>query len=166
MGGSTFQLVQANVALGKAPLSEPVMQGFVEQLEYINSVADRSPGFVWRLQTEDGDATSVQVFDDPLVILNMSVWETIEDLYDYVFRSDHRGPMKNRRAWFDRMDRPHSVMWWTPAGERPTVAEAEKRLNLLRDRGPTPAAFTFATLFDPHGAPMARSTGRDRGCGV
>ena len=162
----TQHIAQANIALGRAPLSHPMMAGFVEQLEYINSVADRSPGFVWRFQTEEGDATATRVFDDPLIIFNMSVWESIEDLYEYVFRSDHLGPLNERRTWFTRMERPHSALWWVPSGEHPTVAEAERRLNLLYVHGPSPAAFTFAKLYDPEGEPLVRSSRMDRGCGV
>ena len=84
-----YHISQANIALGRALLNDPIMQDFVNQLEYINSVADKSQGFIWRLQTEDGDATSVEVLDNPLIIFNMSVWESIENLYDYVYRSDH-----------------------------------------------------------------------------
>lgn len=151
MSVPSIHLAQANIALGRAPLTDPIMQGFVEQLEYINSVADRSPGFIWRLQTEQGDATAIEVFDNPLIIFNMSVWASIESLYDYVYRSDHSGPLKVRRDWFKKLDRPHSVLWWIPAGSLPDVAEGERRLNLLRDNGAIPEAFTFAQLFDQHG---------------
>ena len=154
MSSENFQIAQANIARARAPLTDPVMRGFVEKLDYINAVADRSPGFVWRLQTDDGDATGIRVFDDPLMILNMSVWESIEDLYEYVYRSDHLGPLKSRSAWFRKMDRPHSVLWWVASGEQPSVPEAERRLRLLERRGPSPEAFTFSSLFDPDGAPM------------
>jgi len=162
----TYHIVQANVARGRAPLTDPVMRDFVEQLEYINSVADRAPGFVWRLQTDDGDATAIRVFDDPSMIFNMSVWESVEQLYEFVFRSDHLGPVKDRRAWFTKMDRPHSVLWWTPAGRLPTVTDAEQKLMLLHERGPSPAAFTFAELFDSAGRPIGRGSRMDRECGV
>ena len=94
----------------------------------------------------------------------MSVWESVEDLYEYAFRSDHQGPVRNRGAWFERLDRPHSVLWWVPAGELPTVAEAERRLDLLHEHGPSPAAFTFARLFDPSGRHMLRGSRMDREC--
>ena len=159
-------IAQANIARGRALLTDPVMSGFVEQLDYMNSVADRASGFVWRLQTEDGDATGIEVFNDPLIILNMSVWESVEDLYEYVFRSDHVGPVKDRRSWFAKIDRPHSVLWWVRAGTLPTVADAERKLDLLRELGPTPAAFTFTQSFDVSGRPMVRESRMDRGCGV
>jgi len=153
-----FNLAQANIARGHAALDDPIMSGFVEQLEYINSVAERAPGFVWRFQTEEGDATAVRVFGDPLLIFNMSVWESIESLYAYAFESDHRRPMKDRKSWFEKMDRPHSVMWWIPAGATPTPEEAERRLNQLATEGPSPNAFTFAKPFDQQGAPIRRSS--------
>ena len=161
-----YHIAQANIALGRALLTDPMMQGFVDQLDYINSVADRSIGFVWRLKTEDGDATSIRVFDDDLIIVNMSTWRSIEDLHAYVFRSDHLGPLKDRRAWFTKMGRPHSVLWWVPVGVDPTVAEAERRLTLLHEDGPSASAFTFAELFDPAGRPMVRGPRLDRECGV
>ncbi len=157
----SFYVAQANVALGRAPLTDPLMKGFVEQLEYINSVADRSPGFIWRLQTEDGDATAIHVFNNPLIIFNMSVWASIENLYDYVYRSDHLGPLKARREWFGKLDRPHSVLWWIPASSLPDVAEGERRLNLLRDNGPGPEGFTFTQLFDQRGLPVRNQSGHN-----
>lgn len=166
MSTGLYHLAQANIARGRAPVTDPVMQGFVDQLDYINSVADRSPGFVWRLQTEDGNATAIQAFDDPLIIFNLSVWESVEALYAYVFQSDHQGPMRARREWFTRLDRPHSVLWWIARGELPDIPEARRRLDLLRDEGPTPDAFTFGRLFDPDGRPIERSPGIDRECGV
>lgn len=166
MNNPKYHIAQANVALGRAPLTDPAMRGFVEQLDYINALADRARGFVWRAQTEDGDATAIRVFDDPLVIFNMSVWESIEDLYAYVFESDHTGPVRDRRTWFAKMDRPHSVLWWIPVGEHPSVAQAEERLRLLHEQGPTPFAFTFAKLFDPLGEPVVRTPRMDRECGV
>ena len=151
MNGRTFHLAQANIARGRAALTDPVMKGFVDQLGYINVVADQAPGFVWRLQTEEGDSTAIRVFDDPLIIFNMSVWESVDALYAYAFESDHRGPVRDRHSWFTRMSRPHSVLWWVAKGTLPTVEEAEVRLRLLEDRGPTAEAFTFAQLFDPAG---------------
>ncbi len=166
MSDGPYHLAQANMARGRAPVTDPVMRSFVDQLDYINSVADRAPGFVWRLQTEEGDATAIRAFDDPLIIFNMSVWESVDALRAYVFQSDYVGPMRNRREWFTKLDRPHSVLWWVAQGEQPDVAEARRRLDLLRDAGPTPDAFTFARLFDPDGRPIERSPGVDEECGT
>lgn len=148
------ELAQANIARMVAALDDPVMAGFVEQLEVINAVADRSPGFVWRLQTEAGDATAIRAFDDPRILFNMSVWESIDSLYDYVYRSQHATPMRERRRWFDPLDAPHLVLWWVRAGHRPGIDEARERLDRLVRLGPTPAAFTFRSAFTPNGDPI------------
>ena len=163
---SEYYLAQANIARARAPLTDPVMAGFVEQIEYINSIADRAPGFVWRFQTEDGDATAVRVFDDPLLIFNMSLWESVEALSEYAFRSEHRTPLLRRKDWFTKIDRAHSVLWWVPRGHLPTVSEAEKKLTLLDSAGPTSKAFTFPRLFSPEGEPLPRSNRLEHGCGV
>ena len=114
-----YHLAQLNIASTRAPLDDPIMKGFVDQLDYINAVADRSEGFVWRLQTEDGDATAIRAFDDDRIIVNMSVWESLEALHDYVHRSDHLGPLRDRKKWFTRIEGPSLVLWWIPAGDPP-----------------------------------------------
>jgi hypothetical protein len=143
----SFHLVQLNVARLRAPLDSPQLAGFVAGLVPINAVADASPGFVWRLQTEEGDATAVRAFDDPMMIVNMSVWESLDALADYVYRSGHREMMRQRREWFERLAEAYLALWWIPAGELPTVADAERRLALLRRIGPSPEAFTFRSPF-------------------
>lgn len=129
------------------------MRGFRRQLDEINAVADRSPGFVWRLQTDDGDATSIQLFDEPRMIVNMSVWESIESLYDYVYRSEHLRVFRDRKKWFEEMEGPHAVLWWIPAGTTPDVTEITKKLAMVERDGPAPDAFTLRHLFGPDGAP-------------
>lgn len=150
----SYHLAQANIARAVAPLDDPAMAGFVEQLEYINSVADRSPGFIWRLQTPDGDATAIRVFDDDRIIFNMSVWSSVEALYRYTYRSDHLAPLRDRRKWFERLDRAHLVLWWIPAGHIPTIGEARARLDALDRGGPGREAFTLRRAFTPDGAPF------------
>ena len=147
-------LAQANIARMIAPLEDPVMAGFVEQLDFINSVADRSPGFVWRLETEAGDATAIRAFQDERILLNMSVWTSLESLYDYVYRSEHLQPLHNRRQWFERVSGPHLVLWWIPHGHRPTVEEAKERMEWLAARGPSAQAFTFREPFSAAGDPL------------
>lgn len=159
-------LAQANVARTVAPLDDPLMADFVDQLAYINDVAERSPGFVWRLQTEAGDATEVRAFDDPRVIFNMSVWESIEALSDYVYRSEHLAPLRNRRKWFERSAEPHLVMWWIRVGHTPSVAEARERLELLRSEGAGPRAFTFQRPFSPDGGPLDLTRANSAFCEV
>jgi hypothetical protein len=145
------QLAQLNVARLVAPLDSARLAEFVAALEPINRLADGSPGFVWRFQTEEGDATSVRPFEDDTIIVNMSVWDSIEALAEYVYRSDHRSFLRRRREWFNRMDEAFVVLWWVPAGHRPSVAEARSRLDRLQAWGPTPKAFTFRRPFLPPG---------------
>jgi hypothetical protein len=144
-----YHLAQANIALMRAPLTHPVMEGFVRQLEFINAVADGSPGFVWRLQTEDGDATAIRAFDDERILVNMSVWESVQALFDYVYKGEHLGPLADRKQWFLPLAGSHLVLWWIPRGHRPSVEEAKERLSLLDRLGPTPQAFTFKVRFPP-----------------
>jgi hypothetical protein len=120
----------------------------VAALDRINALADRHAGFVWRLQTDEGNATAIRAFDDDRLIINMSVWESLEELSDFVYRSGHIEVLRRRREWFAPI-KPHTALWWVPAGHIPSLAEAEARLGLLREHGPTPAAFTFTSPFDP-----------------
>jgi hypothetical protein len=148
----TFHLAQVNIALPREPLDAPLLAEFVDQLGPVNAGADVAPGFVWRLQTEDGDATGIRAFDDDRLIVNMSVWESLEALRAFVYRdAAHLAVLRRRREWFERME-SFLVLWWIPAGHRPSVAEAEDRLALLRAFGPSTDAFTFRRHFPPPGA--------------
>jgi hypothetical protein len=147
MSAGDWQLAQVNVAILRAPLDSPRLADFVALLEPINALADRSPGFVWRLQTEDGDATAIRAFEDDRIIVNMSVWESLEALGDFTYASGHLGVLRRRRDWFDKMAEAHLALWWVLAGTTPTVAEAGSRLARLRERGPSPEAFTFREPF-------------------
>ncbi len=138
-----YHLAQANIAEMLAPLDDPIMAGFVNNLERINALADAAPGFVWRLQTEDGDATALKVFDNDMLIINLSVWESIETLHQYTYHSDHVKLLRQRREWFTKMAMMHMVLWWLPAGELPTINEMKAKLDHVNTHGPTPAAFTF-----------------------
>jgi hypothetical protein len=142
-------LAQVNIALPKAPLDSEELAGFVERLEPINALADASPGFVWRLQTEDGDATSIRAFGDDRLIVNMSVWNSIEALSEFVFRSGHADVLRRRREWFEVMPELFTALWWIPGATLPSIGDAEERLEHLRRRGPTPRAFTFREQFPP-----------------
>ena len=145
---SDWELAQVNIALPAVPLTEPELRWFVDALAPVNAVADAAPGFRWRLQTEDGDATSVRAFGDDRLIVNMSVWASIETLADFAYRDPaHLAVLRRKRESFRRLGRPHAVLWWVPAGHRPTVAEAEERLDHLREHGPTARAFTFQAPF-------------------
>jgi hypothetical protein len=141
-------LAQLNIARLRAPLDSPELAGFVALLPEINGLAERSPGYVWRLQDESGDATALRPFG-PDIIVNLTVWESVESLHTFSYRTAHLEPMRRRREWFVPADGPHLVLWWIPAGTRPSVAEAAERLDLLRRRGPSAEAFTFR---EPHPA--------------
>lgn len=143
-------LAQLNIARMVAPLDDPVMAGFVAQLAAINALADRSPGFVWRLQSTAGDATSVRAYADDRILVNLSVWASIEALKAYVYQSDHGSVMRNRRQWFEKFAGPYMVLWWLPAGRIPTVGEAKARLEHLQQHGESAYAFTFRQIFQ-HG---------------
>jgi hypothetical protein len=132
----------------RANLDDPVMAGFVERLEPLNALADSSPGFVWRLQDEEGDATAIRVFEDERILFNLSVWRSIQDLEAYTYRSSHVEAVRGRGEWFERMAKPGLVLWWLAAGQLPTVEDARGRFELLWNEGPTPGAFTFRDRFE------------------
>jgi len=164
MASSDFNIAQVNIALPTEPIDSPLLAEFVALLDPINALADRSPGFVWRLQTEDGNATAIRAFDDERLIVNMSVWESIERLAEFVYRSGHVAVMRRRREWFERI-RPYMALWWIPAGTTPTVADAELRLAHLRRHGPTPVAFSFKQRFAAPDAELAPAVDDDMlGC--
>ena len=145
-------LAQINIGRLKAPIDHPSIAGFVARLADINALADRTPGFVWRLQTEEGNATSLRPFDDDRIALNMSVWESLEALRAYVYSSAHAEVMRQRRDWFEKFESVYLALWWIPAGHIPSIDEAKARLASLAEKGPTPFAFTFKTAFSPEQA--------------
>ena len=142
-----LHLAQINIGRLRAETDDPMIAEFMAALDEINALAERSPGFVWRFMTEDGNATAVRPFEDELLLINMSVWESVESLGDYVYRSDHTGYLRRRREWFERISEAIVALWWVPAGHRPTVAEGIERIEHLRTNGPTPQAFTFRQPF-------------------
>lgn len=145
-------LAELNVARSVAPIDDPAMADFVANLDRINALGEASPGFVWRLKDDSGAATSIRAFDDPLIIVNLTVWTSIETLREYAYRSAHVEVFRRRRDWFVPLDGPSLVLWWVPAGHIPTVIEARERLDHLAANGPTPTAFTLKTTFAPAAA--------------
>ena len=145
----TYEIAQLNVSRAVAPLDSPALADFVARLDEINGLAEQSPGFRWRLQGEDGNATDLRVGDDPQVIVNLTVWAAIEDLFAFTYRSDHKHVFARRYEWFERSDRPSTVLWWQRAGTIPDLDDAFRRLALLGERGPTEEAFTFKQRFPP-----------------
>jgi hypothetical protein len=150
---SKYQLAQLNIGVPNGPIDSAVMADFVAQLEEINALAERSPGFVWRLKDDANNATAFRPYDDD-TLMNMSVWEDPVALRNYVYRSAHSAVMKRRREWFQHMKAAYLVLWWVPNGHRPTIEEAVSRLEILRTRGACEMAFTFGKLFPaPDAAP-------------
>jgi len=143
----TYHLAQINIARLIAPLDDPKIAEFVAELEPINALADKAPGFLWRLQSESGNATDIAYCDDPFIIVNMSVWESIEALRNFAYKSDHARVFRDRAKWFERMTQPNYCLWWIPAGHIPTVAEARERLRHYQLNGATPYSFWFSQHF-------------------
>lgn len=144
-----LHLAQVNIARMRAALDDPMMANFVARLDEINARADRSPGFVWRLQTAAGNATYLRPYDDDRILFNMSVWESVEHLRNYVYRSAHIQVLRRRADWFEKPGGNHMALWWIPAGHLPGIDEGKKRLAYLEANGPTPFAFTFRRAFPP-----------------
>lgn len=149
-----FHLAQINIARAKAPMDSPVMAGFVNALDEVNAIADRSPGFVWRLQTASGNATDVRAYDDPQMLVNLTVWESPEALRAYVYQSLHRKFFARREEWFEQLAGAHVALWWIPSGTIPDILDAKARLEHLERHGESPRAFTFGRLFGPDGQPV------------
>jgi hypothetical protein len=163
MAGPAFHLAQLNIAIPKGPPDSPVLEEFMAALDPVNAIADASPGFVWRLQTEEGNATAFRAFGDDGLLLNMSVWASLEALRAFVYDNPaHLAVMRRRREWFEKMPELFVVLWWVPAGHIPAIAEAEERLTLLRAAGPSPDAFTFRAHFPPAGEGAAVAVDDDR----
>ena len=150
---STHHLAQVNIGRFRAPLDDPIMEGFRAALDPVNALADRSPGFVWRLQTEDGNATAIRPYGgDSLMVINVSVWESLEALQHFVYKSGHVETLRARQQWFEPLEGPVLALWWISAGHVPTVAEAVERLAHLERHGPSPQAFTFRPPFPSPGS--------------
>ena len=148
---SVYELAQLNIAIMREPLESPTMADFVANLDRINALAECSPGFVWRLKTDGGDATALRPLGERTLV-NMSVWRDVESLNEYVYRSDHVEIMRRRTEWFERLREAYTVLWWVDEGHRPDVQEAVAKLEVLRAQGPTAEAFTFRRAFPPPGA--------------
>ncbi|WP_300611263.1 DUF3291 domain-containing protein [Trebonia sp.] len=151
----TYVLAQVNIGRLVAPLDSPALADFAAALDPVNAVADAAPGFVWRLQTEDGNATALRAFEqdaegaDGGILINMSVWESVAALAAYVYGDAHLAVLRRRREWFERMAQAYTALWWIPRGHIPAIPEAEHRVRHLRVHGPTPYAFTLREHFPP-----------------
>ena len=142
-----FHLAQVNIARMLGPIDSPIMAEFVANLDPINTLAEKSDGYIWRLKDDSNNATSIKVYDDDFIIVNMSVWQSIDHLFSYVYHSDHVQFFRKRKEWFEKMPQQYMALWYIPVGYYPTVEDAINRLNYLREHGETPYAFTFKKRF-------------------
>ena len=140
-------LSQINIAKMQAPIDSPIMADFVSNLDNINALAEKSEGFVWRLKDDNNNATSIKIFNDDFLIVNMSVWKNADALFQFVYQSNHVEIFKRRKEWFEKMQEMHMALWYIPEGHLPTVSEATERLSYLRSNGETPFAFSFKKRF-------------------
>ena len=144
-----YHLAQLNIGKLLHPIDHPAIAEFADNLDRINALAEKSQGFVWRLKDESGNATDINAFGDPLIIVNMSVWETLKDLKEFVFKSGHMEILKKRNQWFREASSAYMVLWWIKKGHIPTIEEARLRLKDLDEIGESQAAFTFKKVFSP-----------------
>ncbi len=152
-----YHLAQANIAYGIETLDHPIMSGFVSELDRINALAEKSDGFVWRLKSDEGDATAFKIFEDEKIIINMSVWDSIEALRSYVYSSEHLEILKQKRQWFEKPKSAHLALWWIPVGEKPAIDDAKYRLGEIQRIGPSEIAFNFVKPY-----PMPESMDAER----
>lgn len=142
-----YHLAQVNIAFAKDEMDTETMKGFVSRLDEINKIADEAEGFVWRLQSDDGDSTAYRIFKEPLLLVNMSVWESIETLKNYAYKSAHVEMIRDRQAWFRKYASAHQVLWWIPEGYIPTLEDAKEKLDEIQKNGSTVNAFHFGKPF-------------------
>ena len=142
-------LAQVNIAKMLAPIDSPIMADFVAKLDEINTLAESSEGFVWRLKGEDNNATAIKVFDDDMLIINLSVWESVEDLKNFVYKTGHSPVMRRRAEWFEKMPAMFMALWWIEANHTPTPAEAKEKLEFLNKNGESELVFTFKNIYLP-----------------
>lgn len=158
-----MHLAQLNIADARFETDQPEMHGFTSRIDAINALADRSPGFVWRLiddGPEDGALSLRMEGQGPMTLVNMSVWESVEALYAFIYQTAHAKVMKGKDDWFEPMPKTHMVLWWVEEGHIPDLDEARARLDLIREQGPTPEAFSFTVPFDEKGTPMTLPMGK------
>ena len=150
-----FHLAELNIAKARYEDDDPRFQGFIDMVEPVNTMATRMPGYVWRLVDDDGFGTmDIKAFDDPRLLVNLSVWEDLESLLTFVNKTVHARVMNRRKEWFDAMESHHLALWWVPAGHRPTLEEAKAKLDQLDREGPGAGVFTFGNFYTAEGEPV------------
>jgi hypothetical protein len=145
--GMQYHIAQINIGRILGEMDSPIMKEFKDNLDPINALAEQTPGFVWRLKGDNNNATAIHVYEDPYLLINMSVWEDIDSLFGYVYTSAHTPYIKRRKEWFEKLSVPMMTLWWVPADYEPTPSEAKAKLEYLDQHGPTPHAFTFKQRF-------------------
>jgi len=151
---SDFHLAHCNISTMRGAYDDAVMAGFIARLDDLNKLAERSPGFIWRLESETEEAIAVQAFGNPKLLFNLSVWESLEALDHYVYHTAHAEALRLRRDWFEPSARASFALWWVPAGHIPDALEARTRFEALWADGPSPSAFSFRRRFDPTGTAL------------
>ena len=142
-----MKIAQVNIAKMKAPMDSPIMVDFVNNLDHINDIAEKSPGFVWRLKVDTNNATSIKIFDDEFLLVNMSVWDNMDHLFEYVYNSMHGEILKRKKEWFHKMGEMHMAIWYIKNHKYPLESEARERLKYIRKYGETPYSFTFKNKY-------------------
>jgi hypothetical protein len=148
---SQYHLAQVNVGRFITAPDDPILRDFFDYLPIVNAIADSAPGFVWRFQSSEGNATSFRAYEDDRITINFSVWESMESLRNFVYRGDHQLVMRKKRQWFENMSDQYQALWWVPAGHIPTWLEAKRRLDHVRKHGESAHSFTFRKIFTPQG---------------
>lgn len=144
-----YHLAQVNIGRVRAPLDDEIMQGFVSRLDEINALADSAPGFVWRLKSDVGPSSYLRPYEDERLLVNMSVWESVEALKTFTYRTAHAELLRGRHDWFEKLESAFLALWWVPEGHIPSIDEMKKRLAHLEEHGPSQFAFTFKTVQPP-----------------
>ena len=150
---TTHHLAQINIAKLIAPLEDPLIKEFRESIDFVNQVGSESPGFLWIYKADDGSSSSYEenLYEDPLIVVNYTLWENYESLHHFVFNTVHSYFLKNRKRWFSKLEQPHVAMWWVPAGTIPTIEDAKEKLAQLEKNGPGPEVFTMRKRYSATG---------------
>ena len=143
----TYHIASYNIAKASYPMDDIRMKGFNDAIDQVNAEAERSPGFIWRLQDESGNATNIQIYNDPKMLVNLSVWKSIDDLKDYLYNGDHLAIFVRKKEWFEPMKTAHMVLWWVKAGSIPTAEEGKAKLEYLIEHGASEEAFGFREMY-------------------
>ena len=142
-----YNIAEFNVARARYELHHEAMKDFMDNRDYINSLATKSKGYVWHQEDDSEDEAGIRTYDDPLIVVNMSVWESLEDLYEYAYRGDHQSFFTRRSEWFHKSDEATMVLWWVPKGKIPTPEDGMRKLETLRAQGPSQEAFSMRKRF-------------------